>query len=96
MHRMWLSTIPGVGAIMAATVKALVLGPDGFRSGRHFAAWPGLTPRPHLTGGKKRSDGISEMGNLKHRRPFHKWAPRRILRSAGFSAENGYLTLEAV
>jgi transposase len=58
-----LSTIPGVGAITAATVKALVPDPDGFRSGRHFAAWLGLTPRPHSTGGKNRLGGISKMGN---------------------------------
>lgn len=58
-----LSTIPGVGAITAAIVKALVPDPDGFRSGRHFAAWLGLTPRPHSTGGKNRLGGISKMGN---------------------------------
>ena len=43
-----LTTIPGVGAITAATVKALVPDPDGFRSG-HFAAWLGLTPQPYRT-----------------------------------------------
>jgi len=48
-----LTTLPGVGAIIAASVKAFVPDPAGFKSGRHFAAWLGLTPRPHSSGGKK-------------------------------------------
>ncbi|MET4608370.1 transposase [Bradyrhizobium sp. JR4.1] len=58
-----LITIPGVGAITAASVKALVPDPEGFKSGRHFAAWLGLTPKPHSSGGKERLGGISKMGN---------------------------------
>ena len=37
-----LTTIPGVGAITAASIKALVPDPAGFKSGRHLAAWLGL------------------------------------------------------
>jgi transposase len=37
-----LATIPGVGAIIAASIKALVPDPNGFKSGRHFAAWAWL------------------------------------------------------
>lgn len=58
-----LTTIPGVGAITAATIKALVPDPGGFKSARHFAAWLGLTPRPHSSGGKERLGRISKMGN---------------------------------
>lgn len=58
-----LTTIPGVGAITAASIKALVPDPGGFKSARHFAAWLGLTPRPHSSGGKERLGGISKMGN---------------------------------
>lgn len=58
-----LTTIPGVGAIIAASVKAFVPDPAGFKSGRHFAAWLGLTPRPHSSGGKERLGRISKMGN---------------------------------
>ncbi len=58
-----LTTIPGVGAITAASVKAFVPDPAGFSSGRHFAAWLGLTPKPHSSGGKERQVGISKMGN---------------------------------
>lgn len=58
-----LATIPGVGPITAASIKALVPDPGGFKSGRHFAAWLGLTPRSHSSGGKERLGGISKMGN---------------------------------
>jgi len=58
-----LATIPGVGPITAASIKVLVPDPGGFKSGRHFAAWLGLTPRSHSSGGKERLGGISKMGN---------------------------------
>lgn len=58
-----LVTIPGVGAITAATIKAQVPDPAGFKSGRHFAAWLGLTPKSHSSGGKDRLGSISKMGN---------------------------------
>lgn len=34
-----------------------------FRSGRQFAAWLGLTPRPHSSGGKEKLGGISKQGD---------------------------------
>ncbi|MBB4383615.1 transposase [Bradyrhizobium sp. SBR1B] len=58
-----LTTIPGVGPITAATIKALVPDPGGFTSARHFAAWLGLTPRSYSSGGKERLGRISKMGN---------------------------------
>jgi transposase len=58
-----LTTIPGVGTITAAAVKALVPDIAGFTSARHFAAWMGLTPKPHSSGGKERLGSISKMGN---------------------------------
>ena len=63
-----LTTIPGVGPISAASIKALVPDPAGFVSGRHFAAWLGLTPRSHSSGGKERLGRISKMGNRMLRR----------------------------
>lgn len=58
-----LATVPGIGPITAASLKALVPDPAGFSSGRHFAAWLGLTPRSHSSGGKERLGRISKMGN---------------------------------
>lgn len=57
-----LATIPGVGPITALTL-ALAVDPKVFESGRHFAAWAGLTPQEHSTGGKQRMGGISRAGN---------------------------------
>ena len=58
-----LTTIPGVGAIIAMAVKAFVPDHAGFKSARHFAAWIGLTPKAHSSGGKERLGRISKMGN---------------------------------
>lgn len=58
-----LTTIPGVGVMIAASIKAHVPDVEGFKSGRHFAAWLGLTPKPCSSGGKERLGGISKMGN---------------------------------
>lgn len=62
-----LATIPGVGAITAMAIKAFVPDPAGFKSARHFAAWIGLTPKSHSTGGKQRLGRISKMGNSQMR-----------------------------
>src|SRR5271166_5780136 len=48
-----LATIPGVGRIIALTL-ATEVDPAAFESGRHLAAWIGLTPKEHSTGGKQR------------------------------------------
>ncbi len=58
-----LTAIPGVGPIIAATIRAVVPDPAGFRTGRDFAAWIGLTPRAHSSGGKERIGSISKRGN---------------------------------
>ncbi|MCB1465817.1 MAG: IS110 family transposase [Rhizobiaceae bacterium] len=58
-----LMTIPGIGPITAATIRALVPDAEGFKSARHFAAWLGLTPKSHSSGGKERLGRISKMGN---------------------------------
>ena len=57
-----LATIPGVGPVTALTL-AIEVDPAAFESGRHLAAWAGLTPREHSTGGKQRMGGISRAGN---------------------------------
>jgi len=62
-----LTTIPGVGPIIAATVRAVVHDAGGFKSGRDLAAWLGLTPRAHSSGGKERLGSISKRGNAQLR-----------------------------
>jgi transposase len=58
-----LMTIPGVGPITATALAATVVEVGAFASGREFAAFLGLTPRQHSSGGKERSGRISKMGN---------------------------------
>jgi transposase len=57
-----LAEIPGIGPITALSL-ALTIDPARFQSGRHFAAWLGLTPKEHSTGGRQRLGGISRAGN---------------------------------
>jgi transposase len=63
-----LATIPGVGPICATAFAASVTDPHQFRSGRQFAAWLGLTPLQHSSGGKERLGRISKMGDKYLRR----------------------------
>ena len=57
-----LATAPGIGPIIALTF-AVEVDPAAFESGRHLAAWLGLTPKEHSTGGKQRMGGISKAGH---------------------------------
>jgi transposase len=58
-----LSSIPGIGAINATALLAAVGDASAFARGRDLAAWLGLTPRQHSTGGKTKMLGISKRGN---------------------------------
>jgi transposase len=58
-----LETIPGIGFITATALVATVGDASIFRSGRQFAAWLGLVPKQHSSGGKERMGGISKMGD---------------------------------
>lgn len=57
-----LMTIPGVGPIAATAIMALVPAPEGFRAGRDFAAWLGLTPLQKSSGGKQKVGAVSKRG----------------------------------
>lgn len=58
-----LTQIPGVGPITATMLALKTPDPSGFRSARHFAAWIGLTPKDHSTGGKTRLGTITRAGD---------------------------------
>ena len=58
-----LATIPGIGVVTASAVLAAIGTGKQFRSGREFAAWIGLVPRQHSSGGKDRLGHISKQGN---------------------------------
>lgn len=63
-----LESIPGIGFITATALVATVGDARAFRSGRQFAAWLGLVPKQHSSGGKERMGAISKMGDryLRH------------------------------
>jgi transposase len=58
-----LEEIPGIGPIVATALVTEVGDWKAFSSGRSLAAWIGLVPKQHSTGGKERLGGISKQGN---------------------------------
>lgn len=60
-HR--LQTIPGVGPLIASALMMTVGDAKCFKNGRHLAAYLGLVPKQHSSGGKERLLGISKRGD---------------------------------
>jgi transposase len=58
-----LEEIPGIGPIVATALVAEIGDWPQFRSGRNLAAWIGLVPKQHSTGGKERLGSITKQGN---------------------------------
>jgi transposase len=58
-----LAQIPGIGPIGATALVMKAPDPRQFPSGRHFAAWIGLTPKDHSTAGKTRLGKITRAGD---------------------------------
>jgi transposase len=58
-----LATQPGIGPIGAVSFSLTVSDPKAFRSGRHFAAWLGVTPKENSSGGRHRPGRISRQGD---------------------------------
>jgi transposase len=91
-----LDAIPGIGPLTATALIAAIGNGATFRKGREFAAWVGLVPREHSTGGKQKLLGISKRGNSYLRRLFVQGA-RAVLQfrekqSSGLSAWLAQLT----
>jgi len=79
-----LMTIPGIGPMVSTALVAAVADGKAFKSGREMAAWLGLVPRQHTTGGKPRLLGISKRGDVYLRkllihgaRAALRWADRK-------------------
>jgi transposase len=58
-----LEAIPGIGPITASAIVATVGKATEFKNGRQMAAWMGLVPRQHSSGGKQNLLGISKRGD---------------------------------
>jgi transposase len=87
-----LQAIPGIGPITASALVASIGNAKSFQSGRQLAAWIGLVPRQHSSGGKERTLGISKRGDTYLRTLLVLGAHtvlRRLKRNA--AAEQGWL-----
>jgi transposase len=71
--------------IIAATTPEV----DNFDCARAYAAWLGLTPKPHSTGGKQRVGRISKMGNRYIRRLLYLGAMAQIMLRCRLKREPG-------
>ncbi|MGH8742258.1 MAG: IS110 family transposase [Burkholderiales bacterium] len=78
-----LSDVPGVGPVIATAFAATVPDAAAFRSGRHLAAWLGLVPRQHASGGKVRQLGLSKRGDGYLRRQLIHGARALVWRTPG-------------
>jgi transposase len=90
-----LVAIPGIGPVTASAIAAIGNG-GAFHKGREFAAWMGLVPREHSTGGQQKLLGISKRGNSYLRKLFVQGAravlQQRTKQSSGLSAWLAQLT----
>jgi len=87
-----LATIPGIGPITASLIAATVADIGVFQSARHFAAWLGLVPRQHSTGGKIRLGRITKTGNREIRRLLVLGATSMVYRAPQWNSAAGVWT----
>ena len=76
-----LRQIPGIGPLVATAIVASIGNGAAFRKGREFAAWLGLLPNQHSTGGKAKLGAISRRGNCYLRKILIHGARAVVLRS---------------
>lgn len=88
-----LQTMPGVGPLTALAVEAFAPDMAQFKCGRDFAAWLGLVPRQHSSGGNERLGRISKAGQRDIRRLLIigamsrlNWLGRRSVREGSWLA----------
>lgn len=62
-HAKRLQAVLGIGNITASALIATIANPRDFRNGRQLAAWCGLVPRQHSSGGKARLGVITKRGD---------------------------------
>jgi transposase len=65
-----LMAVPGIGPTIATATIAAIGNGSAFKKGRGFAAWLGVVPGEHSTGGKQQLTGISRRGNKYLRKLF--------------------------
>ena len=65
-----LVAIPGIGPVIATATIAAIGNGAAFKKGRGFAAWLGVVPGEHSSGGKQQLTGTSRRGNKYLRKLF--------------------------
>ena len=83
-----LEAIPGVGPITASAMVATVGNATKFKDSRQLAAWLGLVPRQHASGGKQLLLGISKRGDT-YLRTLLIHGARALIRFAEKKADPG-------
>jgi transposase len=81
-----LAEIAGIGPITASAIVATVGNAREFKNGRQLAAWMGLVPRQHSSGGKQNLLGISKRGDT-YLRTLLIHGARAVIRFAENKAE---------
>lgn len=88
-----LETIPGVGVLGATLLASMLRSGSSFRNGRHFAAFLGLTPKQHSSGGKECLLGISKRGDT-YARTLLIHGARSVLRYVNKKTDNQSMWLK--
>ena len=81
-----LEAIPGIGPITASAIVATVGNATEFKNSRQLAAWLGLVPKQHSSGGKQMLLGISKRGDT-YLRTLMIHGARAVIRFAENKAE---------
>ena len=91
-----LVAIPGIGPVIATATMAAIGNGAAFKKGRGFAAWLGVVPGEHSTGGKQTLTETSRRGNRYLRKLFvqgaHAVLQQRMTQSTGLSTWLAQLT----
>ena len=82
-----LAEIPGIGALTASALVATIEDARCFKNGRQLAAWMGLVPRQHSSGGKPVLLGISKRVDC-YLRTLLVHGARAVIRHAEHKVEN--------
>ena len=87
-----LEKIPGVGPLTATALVASIADARSFKNGRQLAAWLGLVPRQHSSGGKPTLLGISKRGDVYLRTLLIHGARAAILAATRHAKSNPWLS----
>ncbi len=90
-----LAKIPGIGPLTASALVATIGDAKQFQNGRQLAAWLGLVPRQHSSGGKPTLLGISKRGDT-YLRTLLIHGARAVLRVVKSKAQHTGSWLEGV